>query len=253
MRLQNRVGSIVAVAFLASTIPAAAGPKYKGFVRGEALITVEELKHGLDAKDPKLIVLAVVEPASYQAGHIPTSINVWRPDYEHKVGQPYPFEGMLLDREGFQRFARELGIDNHSKLVVYDEKYDATSLWWAFHLYGKTDVRVLDGGYPAWKAVFPVVDTPPARAKVKKAGNFVATQRRSGWLAGMDDVRRAQARRHVRVWDAREPEEWSGAEKKGSARRAGRIPWAAFQSWKEYRVEIDGKPPASSQRRRFGR
>jgi thiosulfate/3-mercaptopyruvate sulfurtransferase len=244
MRLRNRVGSIAAVALLASTVTAAAEPKYKGFARGKALITVEELKRGLDAKDPKLIVLAVVEPASYKAGHIPTSINVWRPDYEHKVGQPYPFEGMLLDREGFQRFARELGIDNDSKLVVYDEKYDATSLWWAFHLYGKTDVRVLDGGYPAWKAVLPGTDTLPARARGEKAGTFVARQRRSGWLAGMDDVRRAQVRNRVRVWDTREPEEWSGAEKKGSARRAGRIPWAAFQSWKEYRVEIDGKPTA---------
>jgi thiosulfate/3-mercaptopyruvate sulfurtransferase len=241
MGLQNRVVSIGAVVFLASAVTAVAAPKYKGFTRGEALITVEELKHLLDAKDPKLIVLAIVEPASYKTGHIPTSINVWRPDFECKVGQPYPFEGMLLDLEGFQRFARELGVDNDSKIVVYDEKYDATSLWWAFYLYGKTDVRVLDGGYPAWKAVLPGADTP-ARSEGDKTGGFVATQRRSGWLASMDDVRRAEARKGVRVWDAREPAEWSGAEKKGSARRAGRIPWAEFQSWKAYRVEIDGKP-----------
>lgn len=241
MRTQRGVGSIVAVVFLASTVSAVAGPNYKGFARGESLITVEELKHLLDAKDSKLIVLAVVEPASYKAGHIPTSINVWRPDYEHKVGQPYAFEGVLLDREGFQGFARKLGIDDDSKLVVYDEMYDATSLWWAFHLYGKTDVRVLDGGYPAWRAGLLAADTPPARARSEKTGNFVARQRRSGWLANMEDVRRAQVRKRVRVWDTREPEEWSGAEKKGSARRAGRIPWAAFQSWKEYRVEIDGK------------
>jgi thiosulfate/3-mercaptopyruvate sulfurtransferase len=244
MRLPNRIGAIVAVVFLAATGTAAAETKYKGFARGESLIAVEELKQLLDAQDPKLIVLAVVEPASYKTGHIPTSINVWRPDYEHKVGQPYPFEGMLLDREGFQGFARGLGVDDDSKLVVYDEKYDATSLWWAFHLYGKTDVRVLDGGYPAWKALFPGADVPPARTTGEKAGNFVARQRRSGWLADMDAVRRAQARKRVRVWDTREPAEWSGVEKKGSARRAGRVPWAAFQSWKEYRVEIDGKPTA---------
>jgi thiosulfate/3-mercaptopyruvate sulfurtransferase len=190
-----------AAVFLASTATAVAVPKYKGFAKGEALITVEELSELLDAKDPKLIVLAVVEPASYKTGHIPTSRNVWRPDYEHK-------------------------------------------LWWAFYLYGKTDVRVLDGGYPAWKAVFPGTDAPPAGARGEKAGNFVARQRRSGWLASMDDVRRAQVRKRVHVWDAREPAEWSGAEKKGSARRAGRVPWAAFQSWKEYRLEIDGKPTA---------
>jgi thiosulfate/3-mercaptopyruvate sulfurtransferase len=242
MRVQKRVGLVVAALVLVGTATGVAGPKYKGFARGESLITVEELKRLLDARDPKLVVLAVVEPASYRTGHIPAAINVWRPDYEHKVGQPYPFEGMLLDREGFQKFARELGIDSDSKVVVYDEKYDAVSLWWAFHLYGKTDVRVLDGGYPAWKAAFPGTDTPGARAKGEKTGNFVARPRRSGWVAGMDDVRRAQAQKRVRVWDAREPAEWSGAEKKGSARRAGRVPWAGFQNWSEYRVEIDGKP-----------
>jgi len=242
MRLRTTVYSVAAAVVLASTAPAVAGPKYKGFARGEALMTVEELKQLLDAKHPKLVVLAVVEPASYTAGHIPTSINVWRPDYEHRIGQPYPFEGMLLDHEGFQKFARELGIDNDSKLVVYDEKYDATSLWWAFYLYGKTDVRVLDGGYPGWKAARLGTETSPTRAKGGKIGNFVARQRRSGWLANMDDVRRARTPKQVRVWDAREPAEWSGAEKKGTARRAGRIPWAAFQSWKEYRVEVDGKP-----------
>ena len=36
-----------------------------------------------------------------------------------------------------------------SKVVVYDHKYDATRLWWAF-FYGETNVRVLDGGMKAW-------------------------------------------------------------------------------------------------------
>ncbi len=55
---------------------AVAGEKYKGFERS-ALITVEELKQLMDTKDPKLLVLAVVKPVSYTAGHIPGSINVW--------------------------------------------------------------------------------------------------------------------------------------------------------------------------------
>jgi thiosulfate/3-mercaptopyruvate sulfurtransferase len=164
------------------------------------------------------------------------------PDYELEIGQPYPFDGMLLEREGFQSFARGLGIDNDSKIVVYDEKYDATRVWWAFYLYGKTDVRVLDGGYRAWKSAGYATGMSLRRGKGERAGSFVARERRSGWVASMDDVRRGQASKRVRVWDTREPEEWSGAEKKGNARRAGRIPWAAFQSWREYRLEIDGKP-----------
>jgi 3-mercaptopyruvate sulfurtransferase SseA len=81
----------VAVAFLAWAVPAVAEQKYKRFERGEALITAEELKKLIDARDSKLVVLAVVEPVSYRAGHIPGSINIWRPDYELKVGQPQEY------------------------------------------------------------------------------------------------------------------------------------------------------------------
>lgn len=240
MRPGNPAAWVAATVLLAA--PAIAGQKYKGFERGESLIPVQELKYLMDAKEPKLVVLAVVEPLSYKAGHIPGSIDVWRPDYELKVGEPYPFDGMLLERDGFQDFARGLGIDNDSKVVVYDEKYDAPRLWWAFYLYGKADVRVLDGGYAAWKAAGYEASMSLGRGKGQGTGNFIAQERRSGWVAGMDDVRRGQASKQVRVWDTREPEEWSGAEKKGNARRAGRVPWAAFQSWKEYRQELDGKP-----------
>jgi len=233
-----------AAVILAVAIQASAADRYKGFERAEALITVQELKQLREAKDPKLVILGVVEPIFFGAGHIPGAVNIWRPDYELKVGEPYPFEGMILDRTQFQDFARGLGIDNDSRVVVYDEKYDATSVWWAFFLYGKTDVRVLDGGYPAWKAAGYATESSLSGTRAARVGNFVARQHGAGWLASMEDVRRAQAASDVRVWDAREPAEWSGAEKKGNASRAGRIPWAAFQSWQEYRTKIDGKATA---------
>ena len=87
------VALMVSLAVVTVGMPVAA-EKYKGFERGDALITVGELKQLMDTKDSKLLVLAVVKPMSYMAGHIPGSINVWRPDYEPKVGRPYPFKGM---------------------------------------------------------------------------------------------------------------------------------------------------------------
>ena len=218
------------------------GESYKGFERGEALITVEELKRLIRARDPKLVLLAVVDPFSYRAGHIPRSINLWRPDYEPSFGQRYPFDGMMVDRDEFQELARDLGIDNDSKVVVYDEKYDATRVWWAFYLYGKTDVRVLDGGYRAWKAAGYDTDMSLTRSRGGNKGSLLAEQPRPGWIASMEDVRRAQTSEDIQLWDTREPDEWSGAAKKGIARRAGRIPWATFQSWQEYRLTIDEKP-----------
>jgi thiosulfate/3-mercaptopyruvate sulfurtransferase len=241
MRVLRTTYAVVAGVLLAWSTPAAAEPRHKGFERGEALITVDELKKLIDAGDAKLVVLAVVEPLSYRAGHIPGSRSVWRPDYELKVGEPYPFDGMLLERARFQEFARGLGIDNDSKVVVYDEKYDAARLWWAFYLYGKTDVRVLDGGYAAWRAAGYPADRSLTAGRGDRTGGFVAQERRKRWVAQKADVLRARASKDAQVWDTREPEEWSGAEKKGNARRAGRVPWATFQNWKEYRREVDGK------------
>jgi thiosulfate/3-mercaptopyruvate sulfurtransferase len=180
-----------AAVIVAAVVPASAADRYKGFERAEALITVQELQQLREAKDPKLVLLGAVEPLSFGVGHIPGSLNIWRPDYELKVGQPYPFEGMILDRTQFQDFARGLGIDNDSRVVVYDEKYDAPSLWWAFFLYGKTDVRVLDGGYPAWKAAGYPTESFLSGTRPTRVGDFVARQRDAGWLASMADVRRA--------------------------------------------------------------
>lgn len=79
-----------AAAMVAVAVRASAANSYKGFERAEALITVQELQQLREAKDPKLVILGVVEPLSFGAGHIPGSVNIWRPDYELKVGQPYP-------------------------------------------------------------------------------------------------------------------------------------------------------------------
>lgn len=246
--LRNRrvfmmVALVAAIALSASSL--ALAENYKGFPRGDSLITVQELKAMMDKKDPDLVLIAVVKgglTGSFTRGHIPGSIAVWRPDYEPEVGNPYPFDGMMINRAEFQEFARNLGINNDSKVVIYDEKYDATRLWWGFFLYGKEDVRVLDGGYFAWKEAG--FDTEMGGgAKAEKKGNFVAKPRRNGWVASMDDVWRAKTSDQIQLWDTREPDEWDGSKKKGNAKRAGRIPWATFQSWKEYRTKPDGEHP----------
>jgi thiosulfate/3-mercaptopyruvate sulfurtransferase len=109
-------------------------------------------------------------------------------------------------------------------------------------MYGKTDVRVLDGGYPAWRAAGHDTDMSLTSDKGDQQGNFTAKMRRGGWAASMDDICRAKNDKEIQLWDTRELDEWSGEKKKGNAKRAGRIPWATFQSWKEYRVKIDDKP-----------
>jgi thiosulfate/3-mercaptopyruvate sulfurtransferase len=226
----------------------AAGPvaaeNYKGFERGQALITCDELKTMVDAQDPNLVLIAVMKPVSFKLGYIPGSLNVWRSDYEPKADEPYPFGGMMLNRSEFESFARRLGVNNDSKIVLYDEKYDATRVWWAFYMYGKTDVRVLDGGMQAWKAAGYDTDMAMFNPSADETGNFVAKPRHAAMVASMSEVWQAKTDPEIQLWDTREPKEWSGEQLKKGAFRKGRIPWATFLNWKEFKASVgDEKNP----------
>ncbi|RLE21634.1 MAG: sulfurtransferase [Acidobacteria bacterium] len=232
---KNLVGSMFVVLVLVFAVGVAgAGENYKGFERGDALITAKDLKQLIDAKDPKLVVLSVAKTTDYRLGHIPGSFQIWRSDYEPAADFEFPYGGMALDREDFQAFAQEFGIDNDSKVVIYDHKYDATRVWWLFYLYGKTDCRVLDGGIKAWKAAD--YDTNILAPDLPKSpGNFTATTALPGWSVSMTTVWRAKTSDDYQLWDTRGDDEWTGAKLKKGAFTEGRIPWAKHCDWPAFK------------------
>jgi thiosulfate/3-mercaptopyruvate sulfurtransferase len=232
----SRLAAVIAVLALLTPGVALAADKYKGYENGDALITAQELKQLVDAKDPKLLILAVADIAEYRVpGHIPGAHRVWRPDYEIPKDTKYPFEGMMLEQAEFQAFARKLGVNNDTKLVIYDHQYDATRLWWGFYIYGMK-ARVLDGGFPAWKAAGYDADTLAPSAPA--AGTFTAKAPNPKWTAVMADVAAAEKNANVQLWDTREKPEWAGEELKKGAFRKGRIPWAQFFNWKEFKKPV---------------
>ena len=191
----------------------------KAYARGEALIEVDQLHDLITQGNAKLVVLQATPTWQYLRHHLPGSRQAWRPE---------------LEKQAFEHWARSQGIDNDSQVVVVDTRYDATHLWWAFHHHGKTDVQVLNGGLQAWRSA----GLPIERGLVGqpcRAGNFTA---RGSWgfgIAATQLVRSAESAAGLRLWDTREPEEWSGAKRKWGAKRAGRIPWSTFLSWKAFR------------------
>lgn len=149
----------------------------------------------------------------------------------------------MVSGERFQTFARSLGIDDDSKVVLYDENIDATRLWWGFCLYGKTDVRILDGGYEAWKSAGYPTESGSGRKKDSRQGNFTARTHTPGLTWNMEHVRRSETDKRIQLWDTREPDEWSGKRLMRGAARRGRIGWARFLSWKEFRRKVNNKTP----------
>ena len=109
----------------------------------------------------------------YEAGHIPYAQYV---DLDVELSGPPGVGGRhpLPDPAALEATLRRLGINDQSIVVAYDaaSSQAASRLWWLLTDAGHKSVRVLNGGYAAWRAAgFPVEEGP---ARAVKPGKIVA-------------------------------------------------------------------------------
>ncbi|MCL6416775.1 sulfurtransferase [Aestuariirhabdus sp. Z084] len=93
---------------------------------------------------------------SYNAGHIPRA---WFADLETQLSAPvikgktgrHPLPDVLT----LSDFLRHCGLNNNSRVVVYDDNNGAMAarLWWLLRFLGLESVAVLNGGYQAWLTI----------------------------------------------------------------------------------------------------
>jgi len=244
------VSTLVLLVSLMLTGGVLAAEKYKGYARGEIFITAQEVNQLMQAKDPKLVVIAVASKTEYYSGHIPGSFHLWRPDYEADPKTQGGVTDNIIQPEGYTKLMQGLGIDPDSKVVVYDHKYDATRLWWAFYYYGKTDVRILDGGIKAWKNAGFSTDLVTA-GKVSRQGTWVAKLTYPAMRVDTPDIMALKDRTDVQLWDVREDKEFCGNTTKEGAFRPGRIPWGVQADWVNVKVkgnDTEWLPAAEAQK-----
>ncbi|MFE7717816.1 sulfurtransferase [Nocardia rhizosphaerihabitans] len=126
---------------------------------GAVVISPEELREEL--ADKKIHLLDVRwalgdpdGPQHYLDGHIPGAVFV---DLETELAAaPSPARGRhpLPDPGAFEKCARSWGLGAGEPVVVYDATSGtaAARAWWLLRWAGVDDVRILDGGLPAWIA-----------------------------------------------------------------------------------------------------
>lgn len=155
--------------------------------------------------------------AEYLAGHIPGARFF---DLDASSDKNSSLPHMLPDARDFAAIMAGLGVSNTSDIVVYDTAgiFSAPRLWWMLRAFGHTRVRVLDGGLPAWKRLFP--DAIAQGAESYGAGNFVA-ELHPELVATKDEV----ANDALQICDARSFARFSGQEEDPRAGvRSGHIP-----------------------------
>ena len=131
---------------------------------------------------------------------------------------------MLPSPDEFARRVGVMGIGEDTIVVVYDGLglFSAPRVRWTFQVFGAKDVRILEGGFPAWKAEGRPVESGPGRKLPPKVftPTFDATL-----VADAARVRAASESRSAQVLDARPAERFRGeAPEPRPGLRAGHIP-----------------------------
>ncbi len=138
-------------------------------IRTRVLLTPQQLKAMQDDGTP-MTILAIqsVNPytgrVSDRASRVPGAIDTEA--YTDFAGPPSFEDGQrpLPDIRELERKARAWGLRHDRMVVVYDQDRSMTAAraWWVLRWAGLADVRVLDGGLPAWiSAGMPTASAAP--------------------------------------------------------------------------------------------
>ncbi len=147
---------------------------------------------------------------------------------------------MMPSTEQFTEQVQQMGVNQDSVIVVYDDKgiFSSARVWWMFKSMGFEQVAVLDGGLPAWiKAGYDVDRTPTAVQRTR--GDFTAAHT-EGFFCDVERVMTGLSDPRINVLDARSAKRFSGEEKDPRPGvRSGHMPGAINLHYAEL-FEADG-------------
>jgi thiosulfate/3-mercaptopyruvate sulfurtransferase len=182
--------------------------------------------------------------AGYDRGHLPGAVFV---DLDRDLSGPPASRGggrhPLPDPAAFQAAMRRAGVGAARPVVAYDqgEPGGAARAWWLLGFFGHPDVRVLDGGLPAWVAAgLPLVTGIPD----PDPGDFRA---RPGGRSLVDATGAARLAATGVLLDARAPARYQGLEEPVDP-VAGHVPGARNLPMADLVGEGGLVPPAAVRR-----
>ncbi|TNE39900.1 MAG: 3-mercaptopyruvate sulfurtransferase [Alphaproteobacteria bacterium] len=193
------------------------------------IVSTQWLADHIDSPDIRIVDASWHLPAAgrdakaeYQAEHIPGAVFF---DIDDISDETSDLPHMLPRPEKFASRMRKLGLGDGNRIVVYDSNglFSAARAWWMFQVMGHSDVAVLDGGLPKWKAEGRALsDMPP----VPTERHFTA-RLNNLLVRDLDQIRSNIDSQCELVVDARAPGRFKGVDPEPrEGMRSGHIPGA---------------------------
>jgi thiosulfate/3-mercaptopyruvate sulfurtransferase len=211
----------------------------RGYYMPEMLVSTEWVAEHLN--DPNVrLAESNEDPLLYASGHVPGAVEIdWTRDLNDPLRRDY------LQKEGFDALMSRNGIAPETTVVLYGDKNNwwATYAAWVFHLFGHTNVKIMDGGRLKW--------ANEGRPLSKETPNYPSTQydapkRDDSVFRAFRDEVLAHVDSKKQLVDVRSPEEYNGtrlhmeAYPNEGALRGGHIPGAKSVPWAKAVDPADG-------------
>ena len=197
----------------------------KGYANAHLVVAPQELSKLLEPPGgARPLLLDLRAPEAYAAGHVPgaTHLDLWGVSLIDT--DPAPLNAFMWMIE---HVLAVHGVDAATPVVVYDEQSGirAARAFWFLEYFGHPSVRLLDGGFNAWKAAgLPVTRDAEPPPKSEWTGT-----REGQTLATWKDVRNAIGRGDKVILDTRSDAEYAGTLVR--AKRGGAVPGAVHIEW----------------------
>jgi len=230
LKMNNFTNFFIILSIILSTlilITSFTAAEERNFENSEFLISAEELNQMIKEKKEKLKIIDVRNSTKYLLGHLPGSVNMWGNDFSNPEGW---VEGLIAKPGAFAAAAQEKGINNNSKVVVYDDNNNlwAARLWWIFKVYDHQNIKILEGGYDAWKNNDYKTKILPYK---NKKGNFIVSDVNNDWIVNSDTIAENLNNKDFVILDTRSEAEFIGKETNSAAPRKGKIPNSVHIEW----------------------
>lgn len=165
----------------------------------------------------------------YQTHHIPGAVEANLFELSNPQAK-LPFT--IAKHEDFIKALEDLGISNHTHVVIYDSGPQvgvdfSASIWaarlaWQMLWAGLENVSILEGGFDRWLAE----NRPISKEIPKFSPGKLNVIERSEYLASKQDVIRAMDNESIVIIDALSPEQYRGEIAPYGLEKAGHIPSA---------------------------